>query len=71
MAEIAAEILVREGYEVTGPIDETLNFLLPMLPVPTGGRPHGQKHETHECEMDPSQQKTPRERPQNHGRDRT
>ena len=68
MAEIAAGIIVGEGYEVTGPIDQKLNFLLPMIKVPTGGRPHGQKQEMNECEMGPSQQETPRELRQNRGR---
>ena len=34
MAEIAAEIMVWEGYEVTGPIDQKLKSLLSMIQVP-------------------------------------
>ena len=56
LAEIAAEIMVWEGYEVTGPIDQKLKSLLSMIPVSTGGRPQGQKQETNECEMGPFQQ---------------
>ena len=71
MAEIAAEIMVWEGYEVTGPIDQKLKSLLSMIQVPTGERPHGQKQKTNECQMGPSQQKTPRELRRNRGRSRT
>ena len=68
MAEIAAEIMVGEGYEVTGPIDQKLKSLLSMIQVPTGGRPPGQKQETNKCEMGPSQQETPRELRRHRGR---
>ena len=56
MAEIAAEIMVWEGYEVTGPIAQRLKSLLSMIQVSTGGRPQGQEQETNECEMGPFQQ---------------
>ena len=42
-AEITAENIVWEGYKVTGPIDQTLKCLLPMIQVSTGGD-HTAKH---------------------------
>ena len=52
-----------EGYQ-------KLMSLLSMIEVPTDGRPHGQKQETEECEMGPSQQEMPSELQRNCGRGR-